>query len=348
MAISIDNARIHNQLEKLLEERSNALNIAETQIRAILESSPLGIALTSYEGEFLSINNALQDMLRISEDELHQWRVGDFYADPAERGTLLAELRELGFVQNFGVQLTRKDGDLFFGSVNTSRLVLQGNEALLSIVEDVTDKIAAKQQTAVAIERERLARELHDAVTQTLFSASVIAEAAPVIWETDQAMGRQYLEQLPTLLRGALAEMRSLLLELRPQAFKNITLGQLIEPLADTSRAYTHAEVTLEVESDLNTPEDVTRNLHRIVQECLEASQIDIYLCSNQEGVEIRISDNGLGFDTETIPPGSMGIDIMRDRARKIDAKLKITSQPGNGTQIMIHWSGQENTQGEN
>jgi PAS domain S-box-containing protein len=355
MAISIDNARIHNQLEILLEERSNALYSAEAQIRAILESSPLGIALTRYEGEFLSINEALQDMLRISKDELHQWRVGDFYADPADRETLLTELQASGSVQDFGVQLTRKDGNLFFASVNTSRLVLQGNEVLLSIVEDVTDKIAAKQQTAVAIERERLARELHDAVTQTLFSASVIAEAAPKILESDQEMGRKYLSQLPVLLRSVLAEMRSLLLELRPRAFKDVTLGQLIESLADASRAYTHAEVTLEVESDLNTPEDVTRNLHRIVQECLnnitkhaEASQIDIYLCSNQEGVEIRISDNGLGFDTETIPPGSMGIDIMRDRARKIDAKLKIASQPGKGTQIMIRWSGQENTQSEN
>ena len=349
MAISIDNARIHNQLENLLEERSNALYSAEVQIRAILESSPLGITLTSYEGEFLSINKALQDMLRISEDELYQWRVGDFYADPADRETLLTELQEFGFVQDFGVQLSRKDGDLFFASVNTSRLVLQGNEVLLSIVEDVTDKIAAKQQTAVAIERERLARELHDAVTQTLFSASVIAEAAPKIWETDRAMGRQYLGQLPVLLRGALAEMRSLLLELRPHAFKDMTLGQLLTPLADASRAYTHAEVTLEVQSDFNTPEDITRNLHRIVQECLnnitkhaEASQINIYLCSNQQGVEIRISDNGLGFDTETIPPGSMGIDIMCDRARKIDAKLKIESQPGSGTQIMITWPSQE------
>jgi PAS domain S-box-containing protein len=349
IAIAIDNARIHTQLEKLLEERSQALNSAEAQIRSIFESSPLGIALTSYEGEFLSTNKALQDMLRISENELHQFKVGDFYADPADRETLLAELQDFGSVQDFGVRLRRKDGELLFASVNISRLVLHGNEVILSIVEDVTKELEAKQQIAVAIERERLARELHDAVTQTLFSASVMAEAAPKIWENDQVMGRQYLGKLPVLLRGALAEMRSLLLELRPHAFKDMTLGQLLEPLADASRAYTNAEVTLEIESDSNTPEEITRNLHRIVQECLnnitkhsEASRVDIYLCSNQEGVEIRISDNGLGFNTQTISPGSMGIDIMRDRARKIDAKMKIESQLGSGTQIMITWPRQE------
>ncbi len=354
MAISIDNARIHNQLERLLDERSNALTSAEAQIRSIFESSPLGITLTSYEGEFLSINKALQNMLRISEDELDQWTVRDFYAEPADRETLLAELQESDSVQDFGIQLRRKDGELFFASVNISQLVLQGNKALLSIIEDVTEELAVEQQTTIEIERERLARELHDAVTQTLFSASVIAEATPKIWEADQEMGLKYLSQLPILLRGALAEMRSLLLELRPHAFKDITLGQLLAPLADALRAYTHSEVTFEVECDNPTPEDVTRNLHRIVQECLnnitkhaEASQIDIYICSDQERVEIRISDNGLGFDPRSIPPGSMGIDIMRERARKIDAALDIKSQPGNGTQTTIRWSGHENTQSE-
>jgi len=354
MAISIDNARIHNQLERLLDERSNALTSAEAQIRSIFESSPLGITLTSYEGEFLSINKALQNMLRISEDELDQWTVRDFYAEPADRETLLAELQESDSVQDFGIQLRRKDGELFFASVNISQLVLQGNKALLSIIEDVTEELAVEQQTTIEIERERLARELHDAVTQTLFSASVIAEATPKIWEADQEMGLKYLSQLPILLRGALAEMRSLLLELRPHAFKDITLGQLLAPLADALRAYTHSEVTFEVECDNPTPEDVTRNLHRIVQECLnnitkhaEASQIDIYICSDQERVEIRISDNGLGFDPRSIPPGSMGIDIMRERARKIDAALAIKSQPGNGTQTTIRWSGHENTQSE-
>jgi PAS domain S-box-containing protein len=330
-----------------LEERSNALYSAEAQINSLFESSPLGIALTSNEGEFLSSNKAFQNMLRISEYELHQWRVDSFYADSDDRERLLAELQESGSVQDFGVQLRRKDGELFFASVNTSQLILQGNEVLLSIVNDVTNELAAKQQSAIEKERERLARELHDAVTQTIFSASVIAEATPKIWESDQVMGRQYLMQLPVLLRGALAEMRTMLLELRPQAFKDLTLGQLLEPLADALQAYTHAEVTMEIECDSHIPEEITRNVHRIVQECLnnitkhaEASQIDIYLCSSNEGVEVKISDNGLGFDPQSIPPGSMGIDIMNDRAQKIDAQLNIESKPGSGTQIAITWPG--------
>ena len=71
-------------------------------------------------------------------------------------------------------------------------------------------------RTAAADERSRIARELHDSVTQTLFTASVLAEATPRIWNGDQGIARQNMEKLSLLIRGTLAEMRSLLLELRP------------------------------------------------------------------------------------------------------------------------------------
>jgi len=215
MAISIDNARTHEQLEELLEERSRALDSAETQIRSLFDNAPLGIALSSREGQILTVNKALLNMLRISEEEILQQVATDFYADPADRKKILADLQDSGYVQEFSIPLLRHDGTTFFGSINMSQLLLEGNEVLLVMVEDVTDEITAEQQAAVLEERERLARELHDAVTQTIFSANVIAEAVPSLWDKDPAIGRDYLAQLPKMLRGALAEMRTLLLELR-------------------------------------------------------------------------------------------------------------------------------------
>ena len=81
------------------------------------------------------------------------------------------------------------------------------------------------EDVAIAAERNRLARELHDAVTQTLFSASLIADVLPRIWERDQEQGRARLEELRELTRGALAEMRTLLLELRPATLTEIEPG---------------------------------------------------------------------------------------------------------------------------
>ncbi|MBE9475484.1 MAG: AAA family ATPase [Chloroflexi bacterium] len=346
MAISIDNARTHDQLEKLLEERSKALRSAEEQIRAIFENSPLGIALSSYAGKFLTVNQALLDMLRISEEEALQRNVSDFYADPGDPAALLAEVKESGTVQDFGVHLIRNDGSSFFASLNINQLVLEGNEVLLALVEDVTDELAAEQETAALTEREHLARELHDAVSQTLFTAGMIAEATPRLWDKDPTTGQQNLEMLSVMIRGASAEMRSLLLELRPDTLKDQTLGNLLETLVAATRARTRAAVSLKVESDCLLPDDVTLTLHRIAQESLnniakhaEASEVVIDLSCSPESAKLSIEDDGRGFDPQAIPAGHLGIGIMRERAQKIGATLQINSKPGDGTSVLVTWS---------
>lgn len=123
MAISIDNARVHADLAALLEARSKALASAESQVRTLFEDSPLGIALSNYDGKILAANRPVLKMLRIPEEELFQNCVADFYSQPSDRDTLLKKLEESGFVQDFGVQLVRRDGAPFFASLNMSKLV---------------------------------------------------------------------------------------------------------------------------------------------------------------------------------------------------------------------------------
>jgi PAS domain S-box-containing protein len=221
-----------------------------------------------------------------------------------------------------------------------------GNHAAIAI--DNARLHQQVQQAAVLEERDRLARDLHDAVTQTLFSASVIAKSLPDIWEKDPAIGRTYLEQLPRLLQGALAEMRTLLIELRPSALRDKTLGQLLELLADAARAHTGAIVSLNVESECPLPEDVTIALYRIAQESLnnvakhaEASEVNVRLICDPEEVVLHIADDGYGFDPETIPPGHLGVGIMRERAQKIGATFQIDSKSGDGTIVIVTWSDQ-------
>jgi signal transduction histidine kinase len=204
------------------------------------------------------------------------------------------------------------------------------------------------QQAAVLEERDRLARELHDAVTQSIYSASVIAEVAPDIWDNDPAIGRQYLEQLPMMLRGALAEMRILLLELRPSAPQDMTLGQLLELLVEAARARSRANITLTVEGERPLPENVTTALHRITQESLnnvskhaEAREVNLsFICDSEEMV-LQISDDGVGFDPATVQPGHLGIGIMSERAKEIGATFQIDSKPGDGTIVIVTWPNQ-------
>jgi signal transduction histidine kinase len=191
-------------------------------------------------------------------------------------------------------------------------------------------------------------------VTQTLFSASLLADTTPRIWEKDQAIARQNLTQLSRLLRGALAEMRTLLFELRPAAMQDQTLGQLLGPLAEAARARARATVNLRIEGDCVLPENATMALHRIAQESLnnvakhaEATQVDVNLVCGPEGIVLSITDDGRGFDVASVPAGHHGLNIMRERAQKIGAIVQVEGNPGGGTQVVVTWSDQRERDGD-
>ena len=127
------------------------------------------------------------------------------------------------------------------------------------------------QELAVLEERSRLARELHDAVTQTLFSASLVAEALPTTWERDPQEGRGLLQELRGLCRGALAEMRTLLLELRPARLVETRLDDLLRQLGEAASGREGIPVAVQVEGQQRAklPPDVHIALYRIAQEAL-------------------------------------------------------------------------------
>jgi GAF domain-containing protein/anti-sigma regulatory factor (Ser/Thr protein kinase) len=211
------------------------------------------------------------------------------------------------------------------------------------------------QQLAVMEERQRLARELHDAVTQTLFSASLIAEALPELWERDKSEGRQLLSELRQLSRGALAEMRTLLLELRPAALVEAGLNDLLRQLGEATTGRTGAPVRLSVEGQAVLPPDVHVAIYRIAQEALNnvvkharACEVTIQLRRalipygdsrlHRTRLELLVSDDGCGFDPTSIPPDRLGLGIIRERAEAINASLSIESKPGCGTCIRVIW----------
>ncbi len=209
-------------------------------------------------------------------------------------------------------------------------------------------------QAAALEERQRLARELHDAVTQTLFSASLISEVIPDLWETDPDAAKRRLEQLRRLTRGALAEMRILLLELRPSALTDIPLPDLLHQLVEASIGATKSEVDLTIEGDHRTrlAPDVQIALYRITQEALnniakhaQARHVSIVLhCESGDCVDLRIHDDGVGFDPSTIPAGHMGVGIMEERAASIGATIHVQSARGSGTRVDVLWSDEKCT----
>ncbi len=212
------------------------------------------------------------------------------------------------------------------------------------------------QQAAVLQERGRLARELHDAVTQTLFSASLLAEVLPATYAQDPEQGRALLKDLRQLSRGALAEMRTLLLELRPAVLAEADLEDLLHQLGDAVTGRAGVAVTLSAEGACELPEDVHLALYRIAQEALNnvvkharASNVSISLrCARKPGTsegedsieraELEIVDDGIGFDPSRVPSDHLGLRIVGERAKAVGAAVDIASKPGHGTRLRLVW----------
>jgi len=351
--------------------------------RHIVQINQTVTRLTGYTSEEIAQINP--SMLAIEEDRLID---RDLFVELVEgkRNQYLAEKRYI-----------RKDGSIFWGRVNFALVRGPDNQSLYTIgmIEDITEekqaagrlaaqeaeyrrtleeKIAERTEElnlaneqlrekvaldAVIAERTRLARDLHDAVTQTLFSTTLIADVLPDIWEMNQAEGRRRLEELRLLTRGALAEMRTLLVELRPNALVEVPLPTLLRQLVDALIGRARINIQLSAEdspggdsgSGHKLPADVQVGLYRIAQEALNnvvkharASEAAITLRTG-DVVRLTVADNGKGFDPAQVTADHLGLKIMRERAETIGAKISIYSEPGEGTQITIIWQGKEEAQ---
>ncbi len=207
-------------------------------------------------------------------------------------------------------------------------------------------RLFERSQELAAIEvRQRLARELHDSVTQTLYTAQNMAESALRRWQKDPARAHDLMESVFQLTRTALAEMRILLLELRPAALSQVNLktlfDQYLQPIVDRGQF----ELKMAIDEVPPLPPDVQIALYRITQEALNninkhalAKQVDVTIRNHETHLELQIQDDGGGFDVAEVEATSLGLNIMRERAEEIGATLNIHSQIGTGTRITVNW----------
>ena len=235
--------------------------------------------------------------------------------------------------------------------VNERTKELEGANQLLQKEIDQRTKIEKElaekaADEAVTADRTRLARDLHDAVTQTLFSASLTAEVLPDLWDMDVDEAKRSTEELRQLTRGALAEMRTLLLELRPAALTQTRLNDLIKQLCEAFIGRSRLPIKLNIEGECELPPEVQIAIYRIAQESLNnvfkyarATQVDVSLSISKSSVHFETCDNGVGFDMSTSKPTSLGMRIMRERAEAIGAVLHINSTPGSGTCVEVTWN---------
>jgi signal transduction histidine kinase len=218
-------------------------------------------------------------------------------------------------------------------------------DALAAVVE--IDRLHREEtRQAAAEERQALARDLHDAVTQSIYSATLIAEALPAVYERDADEGLRNLERLRRLVRAALAEMRTLLFELRPAALETAPLETLLERLGDALAGQTDIDVEMRVAEYPDLPPDVKIALYRVTQEAFSniskharATAVTARITPDGDGgVTLTVTDDGRGFDPAAVPSGHMGLHIMSERLESVGGCFAVESSPGGGTTITAVW----------
>jgi signal transduction histidine kinase len=203
------------------------------------------------------------------------------------------------------------------------------------------------QQSAVVEERQRLARELHDSISQSLHSSILLAEAGQrLAGAGDLERSRGYLIRLGEIAQQAMKEMRLLVYELRPLALKEAGLVKALQQRLDTVERRAGVEAKLEGDGDVEIPDDVEEALFRIAQQALNNAlkhaaptavvvTIRLEAESPDRRVVLEVADNGLGFDLDSLEDeGGIGLDSMRERVEKIGGVLTIVSRPGEGTRV--------------
>jgi two-component system nitrate/nitrite sensor histidine kinase NarX len=304
----------------------------QTLVALFNRHQPIIIAnIWSSDPQAQLLRSLLQDGAGVLLDGMKSW----MWVPLAVKGRIIGGV---------GVAQTSRN---YFTSHHADLALSVANQAAITMIN--SELYGQAQALAVLEERQSLARNLHDAINQSLFSAGLIAEVLPRLWERDQAEARRSLEDLRRLTRGAQAEMRALLAELRPSTLTDSNLGDLLRLLGNALSGRINIPINVTVIGEGRLPAEIQVAIYRICQEALtniakhaKATKVQIDLRHGQqpESLELHISDNGRGFDTFAKPvSGHYGLGMIHERAETAGLELVIASQPGQGTELKIHWS---------
>ena len=201
------------------------------------------------------------------------------------------------------------------------------------------------RELSVLAERNRLARDLHDAVSQKLFSLVFTAEAADTLLEREGGAAREQVARLRTLAQEALDELRSLVFELRPPDLERDGLCAALRKHVDVLRRLQPARIELDVDAEIGRNPARDRELLRIAQEALHnairharASRVTLRLHQDDGAVLLEVEDDGVGFEPQAAELRSthLGLTSMEERAQRLGARLEIDSTPGAGTTVRV------------
>jgi signal transduction histidine kinase len=281
------------------------------------------------------------------------YRIDDIHQDPRFRGwwpsahpdmrsflgvPVVARGRVIG-----AVYLTEKLGGASFSDDDERLIGLLAAHAAIAIEHAAAGE--RSRELSVVEERNRLARELHDSVNQTLWGAVLTAEAATELMATDPAGAAAEVGRVRDLAGSALEQLRSLVFELRPAEVATDGLAGALQKHVDVLRQVHDAAIRYTPPPEPVLRAGAKRQVLRIAQEALAnavrhagAATVDVRLSDHDGVIELEVADDGIGFDPDAkaLRGRHLGLTSMAERAALLDAELDVRSQPGAGTTVSL------------
>jgi signal transduction histidine kinase len=241
----------------------------------------------------------------------------------------------------------KPDGVCGFTEEDEELLSILGQHAAIALTN--ARLYERSRELTIAEERSRLARELHDAVSQKLFSLRLTAQAAAALIDRDPARAKGELQQVAALAAEAADELRAAVVELRPAALDEDGLVNTLRTQIQVLDRAHSARVTFDSDAVRALPSAQEEALLRVAQEALHnalrhsgADRVDVALARHGQSTVLGITDNGVGFEPRTVRREGrhLGLVSMRARASGVGGRLTITSAPGKGTTIEMEVPG--------
>jgi PAS domain S-box-containing protein len=338
-----------------------ALRASEEKFAAVFRVSPVGIVIArADDGRIVDANEAFIRTLGYAPSEVVGARVEDvnLIASIDARDGLVQRFLEQREVLDHELEFRTKDGECATMLVSLAPIQVGDEACILAVTHDITRRKRSEEAlrragAALALasydrarieERQRLARELHDSVSQALYGISLGAHTALTQVDTGQDGVSEALNYVISLAQAGMDEMRAVIFDLRPESLEREGLMVALRKQAVAMRAGHGVTIELNLSDEPAVPLPLKEALYRICREALQnavkharADRLEVRLARGPDGIGLEVSDNGVGFDPQAPYPGHLGLHSMRERATEIGGSLDIFSAPGSGTRIRAY-----------
>ncbi len=340
-AIALTNARLYAEVED-----------SERRYRHLVDNSPDIVWSVDAEGRFTFFSDSLESRTGWKAEQL----LGQPFTVLASPETMAAAAsaweglrRDPNSEQRVRLDLPLADGRISQTEVAMTGTVVDGRFAgAHGAVRDISERERLEgdlrsqaAELAASQERAHLARELHDSVTQALFSMGLTLRTLEILLDTDGEAAKTKVVELRELQKDALAEMRTLIFELRPSSLESDGLIQALRTHATAVQRRTGLVIVVDAEPIDRLPLAAEEALYRIGQEALHnvvkhanASNATIKIWRDGDQVRLSVADDGAGFDPTGVPRGHLGLIGMRQRVDLVGGELRVESRAGRGTTI--------------